>query len=179
MRKLFSIGIISAVAITSAQASFSNWFSSFNAGGSYFQKLSCEGQNYSGFSGPAFSLFTGVPINRYVAPEIAIEYNQASGFGNIVIAGLDFKFMKPFATNYLLFAKLGGGISAITTEPGNSQDVEHSAGGLFGAGVGYRFSPTWMATLEFNGAYMAQTSNYHGVTGAVTLGITHFWPWSH
>ena len=98
--------------------------------------------------------------------------------GSVFLMSLNTRLTIPIDKRFSLFGKIGPGIAESTTCNRNHCTTTSTTVPVFGGGLGYGFASRWMATLEYNGTYMPQsTGNGEGNFGALTLGATYYFPW--
>ncbi|MCX7126024.1 MAG: outer membrane beta-barrel protein [Gammaproteobacteria bacterium] len=104
------------------------------------------------------------------------------GIDDAMIVHLDAKGILPLGSRFELFGKFGLGYLQGNEEIGAippylpSYTVTSSCFGLaFGAGLGFSFTPRWVATIEANGIVYPHNSVLEGNVIAIpTIGITHY-----
>ena len=134
----------------------------------------------SGLRGEAASAYLGDQINPYFAFELGFNGMDYPPMGSLFLMSFDMRLTAPIGQRFSLFGKIGPGLAEVKTCNNANTVCETTSTTVpaFGAGLGYGFASRWMATLEYNGTYMPEsTGNAVGNFGALTLGATYYFVW--
>ncbi|MCX7121932.1 MAG: outer membrane beta-barrel protein [Gammaproteobacteria bacterium] len=184
VRAVFFAGAIFLTASSAAYADQSNADS--------FQSMKSAPNLHQGFYMslnvlPPFAggLYAGYLFTPNWGLEAGADYIWAPDFlaiDDVWMAHLDVKGIVPLSTRFELFGKLGVGyvqgseeIEAIPPFLPAYTQTSGTLGLAFGGGIGFSFTPRWVATLEGSGMVFPKTSTLVGGIAAIpTIGIIHY-----
>ena len=182
-KKISRIAIASAffTATLAAHAAFftnsdHRQYLSGNLGLPYVNHLYSNGNTISGFTGFGGALFLGEQINHIFGPELELQYDTYGESGELLLFGASGRATLNFNDRVNLFAKLGIGYGQARACGSSICATDNNVVPIFGGGMGVYITPQWLGSIEFNGAYFANSTvdNADGVFGVLTVGVTRF-----
>lgn len=157
LKKIAAAAALAFVASTAAAADVPGFYMGADFGQTKINAIVDDGVEYFGDRETSYGIFAGYQINQSFAIEgnfrrLASFEERFSGipvdfdFNQI---GLSVVGTLPLSNNFSVFGRLGYNRLDIKASAGGFSEDDDESGALYGIGVGYDFTPTVSARLEF------------------------------